>query len=243
MQLTERIHLVGSGRGGLRLSNLLDCNVFLLDGRDESALIDAGCGLEPERIVAQIESSGVDILKLSTLLLTHAHADHAAGAKFWHDEFGLKIVCAEEAKPWIETADAQKTSFQIARDSGVYPADFEFRTCPIARGVLQNDEIQIGDIALKVLETPGHARGHLSFLLEENRALFGGDICFAKGEISPQITWDFSTAEYSASIRKLHQLNINQLFPGHGPPLLSHAHWDIEIAHNAFSRFKLPRYS
>jgi len=242
MQLTERIYLVGSGRGGLRLSHLLDCNVFLLDAQTESALIDAGCGLDPKRIVAHIENSGVDIRNLSTLLLTHAHADHTAGARFWHDEFGLKIVCAEEAKPWIETADAQKTSFQIARDSGVYPPDFEFRACPVTRGVLEGDEIQIGDITLKVLETPGHARGHLSFLWEENRALFGGDICFSKGEISPQITWDFSTTEYSASIQKLHQLNINQLFPGHGPPLLSHAHLDIEIANHAFSRFKLPRY-
>src|SRR5690606_6168525 len=75
MQLSQRVHLVGSGAMGLRLTHDLDCNIYLLDGGSELALIDAGGGVQPERIVAQIHSSGLEIARLSTLLLTHAHGD------------------------------------------------------------------------------------------------------------------------------------------------------------------------
>ena len=243
MQLTERIHLIGSGRGGLRISHPLDCNMFLVDGGTEAAIIDAGCGIEPERIVRHIQNSGVAMEKVSTLLLTHAHGDHVAGARFWHEEFGLKIVCATEARPWVETGDQEKTSLRIAREGGVYPLDFEFHPCPVAHDVGDGDEIQIGDITLEVLETPGHARGHIVFLWQQDdgtKVLLGGDVCFPGGRIAPQITWDFSTEEYAATMRRLDGLKIDQLFAGHGAPLLSEAHLDIEIAHKAFSRFALP---
>lgn len=242
MQLNQRVHLVGSGGSGLRFTHRLDCNVYLLDGGSELALIDAGGGMEPERIVAQIENSGFDLRNLSTLLLTHAHGDHAAGARFWHNNFGTEVLCSAQAKPWLENADREKISLTAAIAAGIYPEDYPFPPCPIARGLNENDEIRIGEVVLRILETPGHARGHLSFLLEEsgNRALFCGDLIFAGGKISLLNTWDCSIPEYSASVRKLHELNLDGIFPGHGAPLLSGAQRDIERAHSRFQKLGVP---
>ena len=44
MQLTEFVHLVGSGQSGFSLTDPLDCHVYLLDGGSELALIDTGVG-------------------------------------------------------------------------------------------------------------------------------------------------------------------------------------------------------
>ena len=49
MKITERVHVVGSGRVGFNLTHPIDCHVYLLNGGDEYALIDAGSGVEPER--------------------------------------------------------------------------------------------------------------------------------------------------------------------------------------------------
>lgn len=240
MQLSSSVHLVGSGLRGMRLTHLYDCNVFLLDGGSDAALIDAGSGMEPQRIIERIEETGA-AGRLSTLLLTHAHGDHAAGARFWHER-GLKVLCAQEAKPWLESADQQKFSLDVARERGVYPADFQFPPCPISRGLRDGEKLQIGEVELEVLETPGHARGHLSFLFEENgaRSLFGGDIIFSGGTIVPQVTWDFSTMEYSASLERLHSLGIEVLYPGHASPLLAEARIDIKKARDLFFNFQLP---
>ena len=241
MKLSEKIYLAGSGAMGLHLTNPMDCNVFLLDGGSEAALIDAGGGVEPERIVRAIESDGLDIKKLKTVLLTHAHGDHAAGATFWRESFGCKIYSAAECVDWIRLADESKISLDAARAAGIYPPDFKFAQCEIERGLHEGDEVQIGDTILEVLETPGHARGHISFYERATKALFSGDVVFPGGKIAPQVTWDFSILDLKNSIVKIHDLGIESLFAGHGAPLLNDAANDVAIAHKYLQQLRFPK--
>jgi glyoxylase-like metal-dependent hydrolase (beta-lactamase superfamily II) len=242
MRISDQIYLVGSGAIGLRLTHSYDCNVYLIDGGEEAALIDAGSGLEPERIVEAIRRDGVDIGKISALLLTHAHGDHTAGAHFWHEKFGCRVLCAAEAKPWLEAADESKFSLDVAREAGIYPLDFVAPACPIARGLSEGDTVLIGGVELQVLETPGHARGHLSFYWKQSNALFAGDVIFPGGRISPQMTWDFSILDLKNSIAKIHALKIEALFAGHRAPLLSGAHEDVQLAHECCRRLQFPPF-
>jgi glyoxylase-like metal-dependent hydrolase (beta-lactamase superfamily II) len=242
MKISERVSLVGSGQLGMRISQRLDCNVYLLDGGDECALIDAGGGVEPERIVANIEKAGVAMDRVRWILLTHAHADHAAGAHFFQSRYGLQVICAEEAVPWIETSDEEATSISLAREAGVYPADFVYTKCPVSRGVREGDIMNIGSLQIRLLETPGHSRGHVSYLFEDNGhcSLLSGDVVFAGGKIVLQNIWDCSIQDYAATMAKLHYLRIERLYPGHGPALLSEAHRDIESAHTIFRNLGIP---
>ena len=61
MKLSRRTHLIGSGLNGFSLSHPLDCHVYLVDGGSELAVIDAGGGGAPERLVAEIERDGLDL--------------------------------------------------------------------------------------------------------------------------------------------------------------------------------------
>ena len=119
MKLTERIHVVGSGWLGFGLSHDLDCHVYLVNGGTELALIDAGAGLEVERIVANIRADGLDPGRLKYVLLTHAHSDHAGGCKFWKDRYGARVFGSPEtakfvtrgmrrasASPWLKPEDS-----------------------------------------------------------------------------------------------------------------------------------------
>lgn len=241
MKLTEQIYLVGSGTMGLRLSNELDCNVYLIDGGDEAVLIDAGGGVQPERIAQNIERDGIALSKLKTVLLTHAHGDHAAGARFWRDKYGCEIYCAKECAPWVENGDEAKISLDLAREAKIYPADFMFPSCPVERVLHEGDEIQFGDVTLQALETNGHARGHLGFYEPQTKALFAGDLVFPGGKIAPQVTWDFSIVDLKNSIAKIHDLDINALFAGHAAPLLTSARLDIRLAHEYLQALRFPK--
>jgi hypothetical protein len=134
MQISERVRLVGSGELGFQTSHLLDCNVFLLDGRTEHALIDAGSGVEPERVVANVERAGVPTDRVKRLLLTHAHGDHAAGARFFRDRLGVEVTCPEEAAPWLEQGDLEKPSLRLAKEASL------LTTLPGATGSLNMHE-------------------------------------------------------------------------------------------------------
>jgi glyoxylase-like metal-dependent hydrolase (beta-lactamase superfamily II) len=243
MKIDERVYLVASGKLGHQISDALDCNVYLLDGgRGEYALIDAGGGIDPERIVANIERSGVAMSQVRRLLLTHVHGDHAAGARFFHDVYGMEVICAREAQPWLEQGDPEKTSIAAAIRAGVYPADYRYPPCPVGRGVAENDTIEVGDITLRVVETPGHSRGHVGYVFEESgtKSVFAGDALFAGGKIVLQNIWDCSIQEYADTVAKLHDLRIDKLFPGHGPFLLAEAWRHVERAHACFQRLELP---
>lgn len=242
MKLSERVFLVGSGQYGMRITHFMDCNVFLLDGGSQCALIDAGSGLEPQRIVANIEKAGVELERVRLLLLTHAHADHAAGANWWREKYGLEIVCPREATPWVESGDEEKTSLRLAKRAGAYPADFVYPPCPIDRAVGDGDRVRVGEVELTVLETPGHARGHVSYAMLEDGALalFTGDVIFAGGTIVLQSTWDCSIQDYAATTARLHQMHIERLYPGHKAVLMSQAHRDIARAHEIFQSLGVP---
>ena len=49
MKIAPGIHIVGSGRQGFGLTDDYDCHVYLVDGGDEYALIDAGGGRDLRR--------------------------------------------------------------------------------------------------------------------------------------------------------------------------------------------------
>lgn len=243
IRVDEAVYMVGSGKHGAQLSHATDCNVFVLDGGGgEYALIDAGGGVEPERIVANIQRIGIKPEQIRYLLLTHAHGDHAAGAAYFHRRFGMQVAASAEAAPWIENADREKVSLNAAIRAGVYPVDYEYAPCPVARHLTENNEIVVGDTVLRVLDTPGHARGHIGFLMERDgrKQLFGGDSVFAGGKVVIQNIWDCSIQDYAATVAKLQQLRIDCLYPGHGIFLAEEAWKHIDQAHGYFERLEIP---
>ncbi|MFD0960148.1 MBL fold metallo-hydrolase [Paenibacillus chungangensis] len=235
--------MVGSGKYGAQTSDTMDCNVYLLDcGDGEYALIDAGGGINPERIVGNIERIGIAADKINYLLLTHGHGDHAGGAAYFHTRFGMRVISSQDVSNWLANGELEKLSVPPAIRAGVYPEDYTIPSCPVARGVRENDKIEIGKVALMVLDTPGHAQGHVSYLLERDgrRLLFSGDSIFAGGKVVIQNTWDCVIPEYAATVAKLHWLRIDALFPGHGTFLLTEAWKHIEKAHVCFERLDVP---
>lgn len=75
-----------------------------------------------------------------------------------------------------------------------------------------------GDVVagLTVIATPGHAAEHLSFLLDD--ACFCGDLILGEGStiVEPRELGG-SLADYMHSLRRLQDLELTVLYPGHGP--------------------------
>ena len=123
MRLTERVHLIGGGNLGFGISHELDCHVYLIDGGEELALVDAGAGVTIEPIVRNIELDGLELSRLKHLFLTHAHADHAGAAHEWHRRFGVTVAAAKEAAEYVRNGDEEKISLAVAKRGGFYPGD------------------------------------------------------------------------------------------------------------------------
>jgi len=244
MQLAERIHLVGSGAFGFDLTDPYDCHVYLLDGGSELGLIDVGAGMGAEQIIANVHRAGFDPSRISHILCTHAHGDHAGGAARMRELLpDASLAAGREAAELVRAGDEDGTSVNVAKAAGIYPSDYRLDPCPVDRELADRDHVAIGDLVLECLETPGHCRGHLSFLLEHNgrRTLFGGDMVFHGGTVLLQNIHDCSLGELAGSLRRLRTLAIDALLPGHLAVSLRDGQRHIEKANEALDSLLIPR--
>ena len=243
MQLAERIHLVGSGSFGFDLTDPYDCHVYLLDGGSELALVDVGAGMGAERIVANVEHAGFDPQRITQLLCTHAHGDHAGGAARMRGLLSqASLFLSREGAEVIRTGDERAASLDVAKRAGIYPADYRLEPCAVEAELSEGDRVSIGDLVVQCIDTPGHSSGHLSFLLEHTgrRSLFGGDVVFHGGTILLQNIHDCSLEQLVRSLRKLRGLAIDALYPGHLAFSIDRGQRHIERANEVLDTLLVP---
>lgn len=214
MRLLPRVHLVGSGEMGL--SDSWDCHVYLLDGGDELALIDAGGGRPAsyDHILANLADDGLDPSRIRHLILTHWHPDHVRGAAGWRERLGVQVYLPEIERAYLENGEA-----------GIPP-------CPVDVGYGHGDRLTVGDLTLEAIQVPGHSPGICALRLDlpERRVLFAADVVFANGVIGLINYPGSELAPYREYLPRLANLEIDALLPGHLLPVLRNGQRHIDRA-------------
>jgi glyoxylase-like metal-dependent hydrolase (beta-lactamase superfamily II) len=135
---------------------------------DKTMVIDVGPSRSLPKLIDSLTARGVH--RVDYVLLTHIHMDHAGGLAEFLDHFPMaRAVChgkaishlVDPSKLWL---GSQKTLGDIAEAYGPIK--------PVTRErLIPHTEAQAEGIDL--VETPGHAAHHLSFIIEGN--LFAGE--------------------------------------------------------------------
>ena len=246
MRLTDEVYVVGGGVAmGFGLSENPDCHIYLIDGGDELALIDCGLGEEPslQRIVENVRAEGLDPAKITKIILTHYHMDHAGGAASAKALLGAEVVCPAEAAEVMRTGDERAVALDTAKAAGLYPQEYRFAPVAVETEVREGDRIAVGALELEVIETPGHCDGHVSYLMrgKDRTYLFAGDAIFSGGKIVLQNIHDCSVPKSVATIAKLNEVEFDALLPGHGPVAMRGGKTHVQSAHEACSKLFLPK--
>ncbi|HQZ32920.1 MAG TPA: MBL fold metallo-hydrolase [Ilumatobacteraceae bacterium] len=241
MQIIKGIHLVASGWLGCSLTDPHDCHVYLLAGSGGAVLIDAGCGLDSDAIVDNIARAGVDPTRVTHILLTHAHADHAAGAAALSSRLGAQVWASAETAAILRDADENAAGLVAARAVGVYPASVHLVPTTIAKE-LGVEAIDVAGFRIDCIPTPGHAAGHLCFSVRTagRNVLFAGDLVFSRGRVAVLDTPDTDLGQLHTSLRAALATMPDLLLAGHGSMVLDHAGEHIATALEAFERGDIP---
>jgi glyoxylase-like metal-dependent hydrolase (beta-lactamase superfamily II) len=132
---------------------------FLWDENTKDALIVDPGGDVP-RILAGIDQLGVRVTKI---LLTHGHIDHAGGAAALRDELAARA--APDAAPPIEGPDERDAFLLDGLEAQA--ANYGFagvRNVRPDRWLAEGDAITLGEHRFEVLHCPGHTPGHIVFI-------------------------------------------------------------------------------
>lgn len=131
----------------------MDNNTYLIvdEATKEAALVDPSFG--SEKILSDITTNG---FKLRYILNTHAHFDHIIGNAFYVHETGAPIALHRLDLDFLHRLEEQGAMF-----------GFEVVPSPDPTIYLEDDQtITLGETQIKVLFTPGHAPGHVTFVIE-----------------------------------------------------------------------------
>ena len=243
MKITSEVYAVGGGRAGFGISDDYDSNVFLVDGGDELALVDAGCGYDVEPILGNIRSAGFEPKDISRLVLTHAHADHCGGSAALRERLGLEVALSSTEADFLEQGDESAISLDRAREEGIYADDFHLAPCPVDRRLSHGEELRCGGLVVRAIEVAGHSAGSICYLLTggERSCLFSGDTVFLFGALSLLNCEGSSLAGYRRDIGRLSDLGVDALLPGHGGFCLGGGQSHIDDAIDALKSVWPPR--
>ncbi len=181
----------------------LQVNCFILADEKTKDAVVIDPGGDAGDILKVIKDKG---LKVKYIVNTHGHFDHVGANKAVKEATGAEVLMHEADAPLLADAADQAIVFGIRVDNLPQPD----------RYVKHGDVINAGEVALKVLHTPGHTLGGISLL--EQGMVFTGDALFA-GSIGRT---DFPGGNLMTLLRSI-KTNLmtlpddTKVFSGHGP--------------------------
>ena len=181
---------------------MVNCYLVACERTKKAVIIDPGD--EEDLILARVRELELNV---QYILLTHGHIDHIGAVAEVKAATGAP-VCAHEADRFlIANAPTQAGLFGLRR-----PTAFQ-----IDRPISEGDELAVGDVVLRVIETPGHSPGGVCY--DGGEVLFSGDTLFQQSIGRTDLPGG-SYEQLVGSIRsKLFVLPDDvPVHPGHGPP-------------------------
>jgi glyoxylase-like metal-dependent hydrolase (beta-lactamase superfamily II) len=135
-------------------------NCFVIREKGEALIIDPG-DTTPELLRSIVGYT------VRAIVNTHCHCDHCGGNAELVVRTGAELACHKDDLPLLRALEAQGEMFGVPFPPSPDPDRF----------LQEGDILEAGDVALKVLHTPGHSPGHI--VLVGDGCVFAGDVLFA----------------------------------------------------------------
>lgn len=188
--------------------NTFQENTYVLhDDTQECIIVDPGC----YEIAEQDELKNyITLHKLTPvkLLNTHTHVDHVLGNAFVFRDWGLKPSIHRMDLPILHAIPSYSSNYGLDYEESPEPELF----------LEEEDIIRFGQTELKVLFTPGHSPGSISFYSQNDGFVIAGDVLFYRSIGRTDLTGgNYETLIHSIKSKLMPLPDDTKVYSGHGP--------------------------
>lgn len=222
----------------------------ILNGDGTYTLFDTGVAT-PDGLAALrggAAEQGVDLRRVSRIIVSHGHVDHFGNAQTLAEESGARVVIHDADRSKV--LGEERFSTLLARHRGYFlslgvPGEvleqmqaLAARGKPVSRPIeahrlgalVAGERFSFAHFDAEVLHLPGHTPGLVCLHAPAHKLLFADDHLLER--VSPNPLLDFSQGEgetkfralarYLESARAVHALELDCVLPGHGPAFRGH---------------------
>lgn len=181
----------------------MGCQCYVLAAGPGRRAVVVDPGGDAEEILAACSRQG---LSIGRVLLTHGHIDHIMAVDVIRESGGASAAIHSADRLLYEGAAMQAAMFGLDGDP----------LRPVDGFLAHGNELEVDGFLIRVLHTPGHSPGSVSFHLPEEGVLLTGDTLFAGG-VGRTDLWGGSWKKLQASLAVILELDpATRILPGHG---------------------------
>lgn len=182
----------------------LGANAFLIYD-EKKAIVDPGG--DSEFIINVLKRKNL-LNDLDYIILTHTHFDHALATSDLKRVTSADILIHEKEYEFFKTSGFQQTLFGVTFP--VFEAD---------KLLKEKDFINLGELKLEVIHTPGHTPGSICLYDEIKEVIFTGDTVFPNGGFGRVDFPGGSAYDLLNSLKRLSEIEAKLMYPGHDEPV------------------------
>jgi glyoxylase-like metal-dependent hydrolase (beta-lactamase superfamily II) len=184
-----------------------NCWVIAPGAGQECIIVDPGMPDISHEITALVAEHG---LKPVATLITHGHLDHTFSVVPVCDGYGIPAyIHSEDRNLLLDPAAAVSPEFKATLGNMTFSEPKEVRE------LKSGEEFELVGLKIKAIHSPGHTRGSLMFLVDD-QSLVSGDVLFAGSIGRTDLPTGSSSDMQKTLIKKVLPLNDEiRVLPGH----------------------------
>lgn len=199
--------------------------LYLVVGEESALLVDSGPKLVVDEILKLLEEVlGGDIRRLKYVALTHIHIDHGGGVatlvKKLRQQYGVEakiLVHPRGVKHLVDPTKLWQASLKVLGEAARIQGEPEPIQPEYVASLNDGEEIDLGNIVVKAIHTPGHASHHIAYIVYPDKSALTGDAVAIHydGRMHPVSPPPFKLDQALQSIDKIKQYNPEKITVTH----------------------------